>query len=162
MRQQTTRIRDHASNEERRFRRRGNNGQSTPTIVPTKMRPRDNYLVRHDSADADEQKRRDYFGGRLTHQEYYLWVAQEIGLQALRAVLLNHFDAAELRRAWTRDDYSDTDRRNLNALPIARWDSLHALVTIWAARARFVVWSLSDTVCVMKAVARHLLESNEL
>lgn len=113
---------------------------------------RDNYCVRHEHADADTERRKAYFNGTLTHQEYYMGIAKEMGEEALRCVVLTIASPEHLRAMSALDEH-------LNNIPLFKWDNRHASVTHIAHLAGYRVWTLSDTVCVLKAVAREVAKS---
>lgn len=82
--------------------------------------------------------------GRKAHAAYYGWIADEIGRAAVvRAI---PFTAEEVRANYTID-------HNLNGLAIHRWDVMDPTIRHLAAQAGFRWWSLSDTVCTLKAAA---------
>lgn len=85
-------------------------------------------------------KRADYMEKRLTHQAYYEWLSAFIGL----GYGLIPFSAERVNAS--KDEH-------LNDLPLASWDFMHGAVKGYAARKR-LPWSLSDTVCCLKALAR--------
>lgn len=82
--------------------------------------------------------------GRKAHAAYYGWIADEIGRASV--VLCIPFTADEIRAAYATD-------RNLNNLRLSTWDDCHNWIRRMAAHAGFRSWSLSDTVCTLKAAA---------
>lgn len=83
-------------------------------------------------------KRADYIAGRLSHEDYYLWLGAFIGLRpSILAIPLE-----EVRHS--------TDP-HLNDITLDRWDRHDPIVRSLAAG---LPWSLSDTVCVLKVHAR--------
>lgn len=85
--------------------------------------------------------RADYMSGKLTHQEYYLTLARAIGLTA--NVIPPQCTKAHVETS-----------PNLNNVPLNHWDARHQAVRAFAARAGIKSWSLSDSVCTLKAFAR--------
>lgn len=85
--------------------------------------------------------RADYMNGKLTHQEYYLSLARFI-----------HAPISMIPQGATRAALKAD--KNLNNVPLELWDRLDPTVRGCAGRAGIKAWSLSDTVCVMKALAR--------
>ena len=93
-------------------------------------------------------QRRRYMKNEISHDEYYLWLAKSIGL-AIQDVPFS----LERLKASTGPHFND--------LPLPRWDSRHRFVQ-YEAFQRGLAWSLSDTVCCLKALARRAVEtSNE-
>jgi hypothetical protein len=88
-----------------------------------------------------DEHRRAYLTGKITHSQFYLWLADAIDL-GVGAV---PFTIERIRRS--NDEY-------LNDLPLHIWDRQDPIVRRKAARSGIKAWSLSDTVCVLKAIAR--------
>ncbi len=86
------------------------------------------------------QKRADYMANRISHQEYYCWLADFIGLPDG----LIPFSNAQV--AASKDAH-------LNDLPLHAWDNRHNAVVLYAG-SKGLAWSLSDTVCCLKTIAR--------
>lgn len=80
----------------------------------------------------------------LTHAEYYAWVAKQLGEVGLLRIM--PFEPSRIRTAHKSNPH-------MNNLPLAKWDACDPYVRRLAARAGFPAWSLSDTVCVLKALA---------
>lgn len=109
--------------------------------------------------------RTDYMAGRVTHQQYYSGLADVIGRAALTRIVLRHVAPLERLRA--------SNDPHLNDLPLDRWDRCDALVrplishnagavmaVSWEGqplKPKTYCWSLNETVCVLKAVARDLI-----
>ena len=87
------------------------------------------------------EKRAKYMSNQLTHNEFYLWLADAIGIE-------------EYMLPFTVDAIRNSHDEHLNDLPLARWDSYDPLVRGLAVQHGMRSWSLSDTVCVLKAYAR--------
>lgn len=82
-----------------------------------------------------------YMDGLITHQAYYEWLAEMLGIR---------WEAGgEMcdRVLASTDPY-------LNDIPLYWWDAHDMWTRRRASRAGFKSWSLSDTVCVQKAAAR--------
>jgi hypothetical protein len=85
-----------------------------------------------------------YLEKEISHDEYYLWLADQIGVTFALVPFPKETIKAELKKD-----------RCLNGTPLRAWDAKHPVVAYYAAG---LVWSLSDTVCVLKAVARREAE----
>jgi hypothetical protein len=117
--------------------------------------PRDNYNVRHEFADIDTLWRQLYMGWtapewhprQITQQEYYMRIAREIDLTALARVVLGFAPMGRL----------NLHKTDLNGIPLREWDARHYAVTQLAHAHGWRVWTLSDSVCVLKTVARWLV-----
>jgi len=108
--------------------------------------------------DAADRKwtRAEYMTNQCTHEEYYLSVARSLGYNAVRAIVLRLI--APVPRLTCG-----------NELPVSIWDrcdpEIRSLVRhehmaqTWdgTIAPRMVCWSLSESVCVAKAVARHVI-----
>lgn len=79
------------------------------------------------------------------HDAYYCWLADTIGVTVSRLP----FELSEVRDALKTD-------RHLNNLRLQQWDNQDFVVRSMARSSVSGVfsWSLSDTVCVLKAFAR--------
>lgn len=76
-------------------------------------------------------------------------IAQKIGVSQLAAIV--PFSRAEIMTALAAGDF------HLNTLPLAKWDRAHPLVSFAKTGAVVGPWSLSDTVCTLKHVAKHYI-----
>jgi hypothetical protein len=86
-----------------------------------------------------KEHREQYMQGKITHDEHYIWLADQIG------VTLGDLPVSlEVIR-------KSTDP-HLNDIPLKQWDFKHS--DLLAKIPLGVAWSLSDTVCVLKAFAR--------
>ena len=98
--------------------------------------------------------RSDYMTGKATHQQYYMGLASIIGIDTLRSILPSTIEAR--RAAFESGDY------HLNKIPLQSWDNRHeSVMSLLHGRGGQLKqingtggWSLSDTVCTLKAVAR--------
>lgn len=90
-----------------------------------------------------EKKRQDYLDGAITFQEYYLWLAREIHITAKSCPV-------------TLEEIKKSKDPHLNDIPLGLWDKQDSLVRAAAGRAGLKVWSLSDTVCLLKALAHEV------
>lgn len=85
------------------------------------------------------EKRAEYMSGAVSHRDYYLWLSGWLGLpQSLIPVTKERVDAS-------------TDP-HLNDTPLVLWDRMDPAVRSYAD-AKFIPWSLSDTVCCLKNMA---------
>lgn len=85
--------------------------------------------------------RKQYMDGSLTHMEYYTRIAEIIGASKRQVpVSQERIDAS-------------TDE-HLNDIPLAVWDAMHPIIRSMAIRAGMIYWSKSETVSVLKTVAK--------
>jgi len=75
---------------------------------------------------------------QMSHQEYYLWLGEFIGATE------RHLPRVDVK-ASTDDSFND--------IPLMLWDRRDPIIRLLAS-AKGLAWSLSDTVCVLKAIAR--------
>jgi hypothetical protein len=85
-------------------------------------------------------KRAEYMAGTISHADYYLWLAEFIGASRIDVPV------SDERLLKSTDEY-------LNDTPIEIWDNQDYVVRK-LAYAKGLPWSLSDTVCVLKAIAK--------
>jgi hypothetical protein len=86
----------------------------------------------------------DYRGdeaGTKAHNEFYLWLADAIGITVASLPV-------------SLDRIRESTDPHLNDISLASWDRCDPMVRAKAVRAGMRSWSLSDTVCVLKAFAR--------
>lgn len=88
-----------------------------------------------------ENLRKEYMDGKITHQDYYMKIAEMIGVSK------RHLPVSEERIKKSTDEH-------LNDIPLIEWDNMHPIIHSRANRAGLKCWSLSETVCVLKAVAK--------
>jgi hypothetical protein len=91
-----------------------------------------------------KEKRADYLAGKISHHDYYLWLGKLIGVSAYHLPV----KATEQAVKACKDDH-------LNCIQLQYWDAQHSLVH-GLIRGKVLSWSLSDTVCVLKALAVEL------
>lgn len=94
--------------------------------------------------DTVNQKRSEYLDKKITHDEYYLWLSNFIGLPKVLIPASNE----EVKRCLETDEH-------LNNIPLSRWDARDSFVRLYAGG---LYWSLSDTVCCLKAMAKKRAE----
>ena len=87
-----------------------------------------------------DEKRKLYMDGKLTHKEFYLWLALFIGVSKA------HLPVSQERINNSADEH-------LNDIPLKLWDNQDYIVR-HLAYAKGLAWSLSDTVCTLKAIAK--------
>lgn len=92
-------------------------------------------------------KRTLYMNGEISHDTFYLWLATFIGAN----VSMIPFTKERIAKAIKTD-------RHLNNLPLGVWDNQDCVIRQLAYN-KGLAWSLSDTVCVLKAVACHSVEA---
>ena len=116
--------------------------------------------------ERDDWTRSDYMNSRIDHHTYYLGIARLIGLPELERYVLQITNREQLMRVYP----------DLNLIHLSKWDGLDfAVKELVRARNRergimartwngtalqpgTICWSLSETVCVTKAVARDMVE----
>jgi len=86
-----------------------------------------------------------YLKGAIAHQDYYLWLAD------LLHVNTNHLLVTEAEILASQDEY-------FNDIPLRKWELSHYRIAM-KAEATGIGWSLSDTVCVMKALAQKVKDA---
>jgi hypothetical protein len=86
------------------------------------------------------EQRKLYMDGKITHKEFYLWLASFIGATK-----------AQLPVSQERIDRSKDE--HLNDIPLKLWDNQDYIIRPMAY-AKGIAWSLSDTVCTLKTLAR--------
>lgn len=119
--------------------------------------------------DKRDWTRKDYMDRRVDHQRYYVCLAEIIGKEMIEKLILRSLfkHKSELIDHYRRG-------KDLNSLSSHYWDSLHYLIRPMVARNGAAVmarswsgtvlqkgticWSLSESVCVAKAVARAMVE----
>lgn len=87
-----------------------------------------------------EKQRSRYLNGELTHKEYYTWLADFIG--ATKAML-----------PVSQERINRSTDPHLNDIPLSQWDSQDRIIRPLAYH-KGLAWSLSDTVCVLKTLAK--------
>lgn len=120
--------------------------------------------------DRDDWTRTDYMAARCSHEAYYLSLARLIGYEAIARLVLSYVANRERLARYAADPH-------LNNIPLARWDALHGFILqmvseqnrskgimarSWCGQPLqpgAICWSLSESVCVAKAVARHLIDN---
>lgn len=95
---------------------------------------------RHDAA------RNEYIERRMTHDEFYGWLADQIDVKTIIGM-----GRITIPMLLASTDY------HLNDIPLALWDGLDQTIRPQAHRAGMKSWSMGDTVCVAKTVARKLI-----
>lgn len=115
--------------------------------------------------------RDDYMNGTVDHQTFYCAVADAIGRKAIERIVLSIASREEIARALETDPH-------LNNIPLPKWDHRDSAVrdlvahnvkpimaVSWSARSTLkpgtYCWSLSETVCVLKAAARRMVTEKE-
>jgi hypothetical protein len=84
------------------------------------------------------EKRGQYMSKKITHDEFYLWLSDSLGLSD---TLIPTKDE-ELARS--TDPY-------FNDIQLRRWDNMDSSVRYYCDG---LYWSLCNTVCCLKAIAR--------
>ena len=87
------------------------------------------------------EQRAKYLSGEITHDTYYCCLADYLRIPHHLIPVDNEKVVAALERG----------DKNLNSIPLTIWDDMDGTVRYYVAG---LSWSLSDTVCVLKAMAR--------
>lgn len=90
--------------------------------------------------------------GRKEHFEKYDALAKSLGVNTLFRMVLYIAPADKLAEAIAAGDY------HLNTIPLAKWDSCHQFVSSLYRHSTVREpggWSMANSVCVLKHVARH-------
>lgn len=84
--------------------------------------------------------RKLYMDHKLSHHDFYLWLASFIGIgkSALPVSI---------------DRIKQSNDEHLNDIPLKLWDMQDYIVR-QKAYSKGLAWSLSDTVCTLKAIAK--------
>lgn len=88
------------------------------------------------------EKRKQYLDGKISHDDYYCWIANFIGV-------------TEQDIPFTKEQILNSKDIHLNDLPLNIWDKKHPLLNL-LAKQKSLNWSYSNTVCVLKSFARKL------
>ena len=117
--------------------------------------------------------RDDYMNGTIDHETYYRHLADTIGRERIEKLVRHIATPDHLKAKMAGDEH-------LNNIPLHRWDALHpsvlqlvrengpaVMAVSWPANAEkrvplpfgSVSWSLSESVCVLKAAARRMAET---
>ena len=87
------------------------------------------------------EHRAAYMAGDVSHKDYYLWLADFIGLE--------HIEISDKKIKASKDPH-------FNDIPLFLWDRMDKRVRAMAFSKGLICWSLSDTVCVAKAIAEKI------
>jgi len=90
-----------------------------------------------------DKKRQLYLNGELTHKNYYLWLSEFLEIPGSMI-------------PFRRDELLLSTDSHMNDLSLSKWDAQHNGISR-IAYSKIRVWSLSETVCCLKAMARHLI-----
>lgn len=88
-----------------------------------------------------EAKRALYMDRKLTHEQFYEWLGETIRLSPRDLPC-------------TLDEVRNSQDPHLNDIPLDRWDRMDPLVRSKAGSAGMQAWSLSDSVCCLKVMAK--------
>jgi len=102
---------------------------------PPKSEPRTTSEVKGEKMAAERSR---YMDGEISHDEYYLWLSDWIGLP-------------DSLIPATIDEIRASNDEHFNDIRLQRWDAMDKSVRAYAGG---LYWSLSDTVCCLKAMAR--------
>jgi hypothetical protein len=90
-----------------------------------------------------DQSRKLYMSKQKSHLDHYWWLGDAIGITD------NDVPTTIERLVNSKDDH-------FNDIPLTQWDQRDYIVQGKARRAGMRIWSLSDTVCVLKARAARM------
>ena len=90
-----------------------------------------------------DKKRQLYLNGELTHKNYYLWLSEFLEIPGSMI-------------PFRRDELLLSTDSHMNDLSLSKWDAQHNGISR-IAYSKIRVWSLSETVCCLKAMAQHLI-----
>ena len=90
-----------------------------------------------------DKKRQLYLNGELTHKNYYLWLSEFLEIPGSMI-------------PFRRDELLLSTDSHMNDLSLSKWDAQHNGVSR-IAYSKIRVWSLSETVYVLKTMARHMI-----
>jgi hypothetical protein len=85
------------------------------------------------------------------HFEKYDPIANKLGIGRLQVLIVRHIALPSRIIEAVKSD------RHLNNIPLHKWDRQDLNVRMLAKHAGFKAWSLCETVCVLKLVARHYI-----
>lgn len=117
--------------------------------------------------ERDDWTRAEYLNHCCTHHAYYMGIAKRIGIGELESLVRVIASPVQL--------VQHINDPMLNRIPLAKWDALHpAVQSLVRMRNRAtsimalswngqvapgtICWSMSESVCVLKAVARDMIE----
>ena len=102
-------------------------------------------LTRQEQVTAQRER---YMTHEIAFQEYYLWLADLIGATRRHVP----FTTDTLKQSYAKDEHFNTA-----LTPLGQWDAQHPTVR---SMAHGISWALSDTVCVLKALAQQAVTEN--
>lgn len=103
------------------------------------MKPKNKNQVMHD------YQREKYMSHKITFQEFYLWLGRFIG-------------ANKTHLPCSTEEILNSTRESFNDIPLIRWDKRDPFIR-QLAYSKGLAWSLSDTVCVLKAMAQEIKDN---
>lgn len=83
-------------------------------------------------------QRERYMDRKISHDEYYLWLSEFVGIKCPAFLI----EAAKKSKD-----------KHLNDVALIIWDRQHPWVSTRAS-SKGIAWSLSDTVCCLKTLAK--------
>lgn len=89
---------------------------------------------------AYNEQRNRYMNHEITHEDFYLWLANFIG-------------ANEKMLPVSKDRIANSKDEHLNDIPLHLWDNQDYIIRRLAYN-KGLAWSLCDTVCTLKAIAQ--------
>lgn len=99
--------------------------------------------------NAHNAQRARYMKNELGHDEFYCWLADQIGVTIEDLTI-------------TTDRILRSADPHFNDIPLSRWDDNHYRIMSAARNRGRSSWSMSDSVCIAKAIARRWLNTRQL
>lgn len=101
--------------------------------------------------ERQREMRQRYMANELSHGEYYTWLGEFIGVNESMLPKTQE----QIRRALAEGD------EHLNNWGNRPWDYCDSMVRVRAYQTG-LAWSLSDTVCTLKELARRVAEREDV
>jgi len=92
--------------------------------------------------------REAYLNWFISHRKFYKWVCETLNVRK------DHITIGIDELLVSKDPH-------LNDIPLKRWDTMDCVIRSLAEYAGLKSWSLSDTVCVAKEMARQMIEEEK-
>ncbi len=86
-------------------------------------------------------KREKYLNNEISHEDYYLWLSDFLELPGYLI-------------PFTKDQIKNSKDEHFNDLQLSKWDSKHDSVLNFVRNKGLKSWSLVETVCCLKTMAR--------
>lgn len=93
------------------------------------------------------EKRKNYLNNEISYEDFYCWLGEFIGVTFSDI-------------PFTIENLQKSKDSRFNDLPLNVWDAKHPYLLKLAKAKNINSWSYSQTVCVLKCLARKLLAQN--